>query len=179
MWGCLMSLCLLCVGAIEVLWYVPQIGRIGGFRALAADTAISGTNYVISFKPLADSRANIWLENRASQSKISLFGDTYMGYSPSFATFKRQDRLYLITRADTGSSAGGRWYRVYDISLDIPQEQTTTDRETGLMAGTACNDPKLDEEGLLFEGGEKCWIFGFIPSPLPHEYQYHLKLELH
>ena len=173
-----MTLLLLCIGVIAVLWVVPEIGRIGGFRALTANAELPSTDYHIDFEPLANQATTIWLENHASLSKLSLFENLQLQYRvPSFTLFTYHGRQYLITPVANTGSADSWWYRVYDVSTDTPQEQTVTDPDVGLMQGAACNDPKLDGQGLFFEGGEKCWIFGFIPSPLSHESQYHLKLE--
>ncbi len=179
-WGGLMTLLLLCIGVVAALWFVPEIGRIGGFRPLTANTELPGTNYRIDFEPLANQATAIWLENHASPSKLSLFENLQLQYGvPSFSLFTYQGRQYLITRAANTGSADSWWYRVYDVSTDTPQEQTVTDPDVGLMQGAACNDPKLDGQGLLFEGGEKCKIFVFFVSPFSHEYQYHLKLQPH
>ncbi len=161
----------LCFGVIMIWGVIPQIGRIGGFQAFTDGSTVPGAAYVIRFDPPVAPRLSIWLENPVSRTKIPLFADIYVPGRLGFTTFTYHDRLFLVTRMSGGGSADNWFYRVYDLSTDPPQERTTTDPEMGLMVGSACDSPKLDGSSLVFEGGEKCRLFGFIPHPLSHEYR--------
>ncbi len=164
--GCFALPLLLCGSALFIVLVIPRIGRISGFRPLSDNEPIPGTDYVIRFEKTANiynmGKYDVFLENETRQSRFSLDAneDFY------FSTFNFEERLYLITKVKNSGSADFWNYDVYDISNNEPIRQTHVDLNPGYKwVGASCHDPKLDADGLWFEGWtDSCAFSDWTPD---------------